>query len=177
MDIEIQTQQIDLDPTWRDLIERLATGLVSRYPEVLRLHAKLRHGGHHRRGFETVSLVANVEGVTLCAEKEEEDVRAAVRAAFAALGTELERHHRERRRVVKNPGPRPEGSIKRIFRDGGYGFIHYRPGRDVYFQRAALHGLRFEDLRPGTPVEFEIEDGDNGLQAPRVFPVGERGNA
>jgi cold shock CspA family protein/ribosome-associated translation inhibitor RaiA len=177
MDLEIQTRHIALDPNWRDLIDRFTTRLSRRYPEMLRLHVTLRHGRHHQAGFEAAVLVANVEGTTLRAEKQEEDVRAALRAAFGALEVELERYHRERRRVIKSPGPRPQGSIKRTFRDGGYGFIRYQPGRDVYFHRAALHEIDFETLRPGMPVEFELEKGAKGLQASRVFPVGQRGRA
>jgi len=79
MELEIQTQQIDLDPDWRDLIERLAGRLQTRYPEMLRLHVTVRHGPHHRRGLEEVSLVANVSGVTLRADKQEEQVRTALR--------------------------------------------------------------------------------------------------
>ena len=174
MELEIQTRQIDLDPAWRDFIEHQAERLSGRYPEVLRLHVILRHLPHHRRGTEQVTVLANVEGTTLRADKQEENVRTAIHATFEALTTELERYHRERRRVTKSPGARPQGSVKRIFRDGGYGFIHYQPGRDVYFNRAALHELHFEDLEPGAPVEFELEEGAQGLQASRVFPVGER---
>jgi CspA family cold shock protein len=174
MDLEIQTRHIELDPAWRDLIENAAARLAERYPEMLRLHVTLRHGAHHRTGSEEAALVANVEGATLYACKQEERVPAALHAAFQALGMELERHHRERRRVIKSPGPRPRGSIKRIFRDGGYGFIHYEPGRDVYFNRMSVHGLKFEDLEPGFPVDFELEEGEKGLQAACVFPAGER---
>lgn len=177
MELELQTRGIDLDPQWRDLIERLAGRLAERYPEMLRLHVTVRHGPHQRRGLEEVALVANVEGVTLRADKQEEHIRTALRAAFDALASELEHHHRERRRVTKSPGARLQGSVKRIFRDAGYGFIHYQPGRDVYFHRAALHQLDFGDLRPGTPVEFDLEQGAKGPQASRVFPVGERARA
>lgn len=175
MDLEVQTEHIDLDPAWRDLIERQAARLAARYPEVLRLHVTLRHGGHHQHGLEEAAIVANVEGATLRADKQEEAIRAAIHASFRAIIVELDRHHRERRHVEKSPGARPAGSIKRIFRDGGYGFIHYRPGQDVYFHRAALHKLTFEDLEPGIPVEFEIEEGVKGLQASRVYPAGDRG--
>lgn len=177
MDLEIQCRHIALDPDWRDLIERRAADLARDYPEMLRLHVTLGHGRHHRTGTEEVALLANVEGASLRAAKQEESVRATLRAAFAALEVELARHQAARRRVTKSPGGRPEGSIKRIFLEGGYGFIHHEPGRDVYFNRAALHGIEFEALRPGTPVEFEIEEGAKGLQASRVFPVGERSRA
>lgn len=174
MELEIQTRHVTLDPTWRDLVERSAGRLAIRYPELLRLHVTVRHTPHHRNGAEVVSLLATVEGTTLRAEKLEEDARGAIRAAFAALGTELERHHRRRRHVTKPPGPRPQGSVKRIFREAGYGFIHHLPGLDVYFHRASLRGVDFDDLEPGTPVEFDVEEGERGLQASQVFPAGDR---
>jgi cold shock CspA family protein len=177
MELELQSRLIDLDPNWRDLIERLSEGLSTRFPEMLRLHVTLGHGRHHRTGSEEVSLLANVKGASLRVSKLEPDVRAAIHAAFAALEVELERHRQALRHVTKNPGPRSQGSIKRIFLDAGYGFIHYQPGRDVYFNRAALHGIDFKLLEPGVPVEFEVEQGRDGLQASRVFPVGNRGNA
>lgn len=172
MDLEIQTQQQGLDPTWRDLIEQMAAGIGERYPDTIRLHVTLKHTPKHRNGSETVTLLANTEGRVLRAEKTAEYVRDAIHAAFDAFEIELERQHEQRRQVTKNLGARTKGSIKRIFRDSGYGFIHYQPGRDVYFNRAALHELDFDKLEPGDPVEFEIEQGERGLQAPQVHPVG-----
>jgi ribosomal subunit interface protein len=97
MELEIQTRSTELDPSWRDLIERSVARLTGRYPEILRLHVTLHHGTHHRVGSEVVSILANVEGATMRAEKEEEDATAALHAAFAALEVELERHQSGRR--------------------------------------------------------------------------------
>lgn len=174
MDIEIQTQHLTLDPTSRDLIEQLAGGIAERYPDTLRMHVTLKHTPKHRNGSETVTVLANSEGSTLRAEKSAEYVRDAIHSAFEAFEVVISRHHQQHRPVSKNSGPVVEGSIKRIFRSGGYGFIHYQPGRDVYFHRAAVHELDFEKLQPGDPVEFEIEQGERGLQASQVRPVGSR---
>lgn len=97
MELEIQTRSTELDPSWRDLIERSVARLTERYPEMLRLHVTLRHGTHHHLGSEVVSILANVEGAALRAEKQEEDAPAALRAAFAALEVELKRHQSGRR--------------------------------------------------------------------------------
>src|SRR5512144_1719100 len=101
MELEIQTRQIELDPAWRDLVEREAQQLSTRFPEMLRLRVTLTHLPHHRRGTEEVALVANVPRATLRADKREEHVRTAIHAAFQALATELERHHRERLGATK----------------------------------------------------------------------------
>jgi CspA family cold shock protein len=172
MDLEIQSQHLTLDPAWRDLIERTAASIAERYPDTLRMHVTLKHTPKHRNGIETVSVLANTEGRVIRAEKTAEYVRDAIHAAFEAFEIEMTRQHQQRRQVTKGSGGRMEGSVKRIFRDSGYGFIHYQPGRDVYFHRAAVHELDFDKLEPGDPVEFEVEQGERGLQAPQVYPVG-----
>ena len=175
MDLEIQTQHLTLDPAWRELIEQSATNIAKRHPDTIRMHVTLKHAPHHRQGAEIVTVLANTEGRVLRAEKTGEYVHDAIRAAFEAFELELERQHQQRRQPAKSNRGWVKGSIKRIFRDGRYGFIHYLPGRDVYFHRAALHGLDFDTLKPGDPVEFEIEQGERGLQAPQVHPVGSHG--
>jgi CspA family cold shock protein len=177
MDLEIQAQHLTLDPAWRDIIEQTAANIAQRYPDTIRMHVTIKHAPHHRRGAEIVTVLANTEGRVLRAEKTSEYVHDAIRAAFDAFEIELERSHQQHRETVKANRGRLEGSIKRVFRDGGYGFIHYQPGRDVYFHRAALHGLDLETLRPGDPVEFEIEQGERGLQAPQDHPAGSRGRS
>ena len=174
MDLEIQAQHVTLDPAWRELIEQAAARIAERYPETLRLHVTVRHAPHHRAGAESLALLANVEGAVIRAEKGGEDMREAIHAAFRAFQIELDRHHVQRRHVSKGAGARLQGSIERVFRDAEYVFIHYLPGQDVYVKRVALHGLDFDTLEPGHPVEFEVERGERGLQSPRVFPVGAR---
>lgn len=98
MELEVQTRQIDLDPASRDLIETRAARLSERYPEMLRLHVTLRHGTHHRAGYEEAKLLANLEGTTLFAAKRGARATVALHAAFEALGIALARHHRLRRR-------------------------------------------------------------------------------
>lgn len=174
MDVEIQTQHIDLQPEWRAIIEQRLERLAARYPEIVRVHVTVKHGGHHRRGTEEVDIVANCAGATLRAAKQEGDVRDAVHAALDALERELAAHHETRRHFGKAPGPRPGGVIASVFTDRGYGFITTDTGQEVYFHRNALRELDFASLRLGLPVELEIERGERGLQASRVFPVGER---
>jgi ribosomal subunit interface protein len=174
MDIEIQTQHIEMQPAWRALIDERLGRLAERYPRLIRMHVTLRHGGHHLRGLEEVTVVATYPGATLRAAKQEEDMGAAVHATLDAVERELAAHHEMRRHFAKAPGPRPAGTIVRVFRDRGYGFIATDAGEEVYFHRNALHELDFASLEPGLPVQLDIERGDRGPQASRVFPVGER---
>ena len=134
----------------------------------------LKHGRHHLRGVEEVDIVATCPGATLRAAKQEEEMRDAVHAALDALERELTAHHEERRHFGKAPGPRTSGTIARLYTDRGYGFIRTDDGEEVYFHQNALHELNFASLPLGLPVELDIEPGEQGPQASRVFPVGER---
>ena len=171
MRLEIQGRPVAVDPQWRDLIERRAKEVGRRYPEVHRLEVKIDHGRHHRIGADEVLVLAHGRNGNVRAAKTERDVRTALQAAFDSLNVALARHHAALRGVTRRSGFRPQGSIKRIFRDAGYGFIHRWPGCDVFFHRASLHGLDFDTLQPGMPVEFELEEGHDGPQASRVFPA------
>jgi CspA family cold shock protein len=62
------------------------------------------------------------------------------------------------------------GTIKKIVRDKGFGFIVPDDGsEDVYFHRSRLGPkMQFEDLREGDEVEFQVRSGDKGPQATDV---------
>jgi CspA family cold shock protein len=59
------------------------------------------------------------------------------------------------------------GTIKKIVRDKGFGFIVPDDGSDdVFFHRSRLGPkMQFEDLREGDEVEFQLKPGDKGPQA------------
>jgi CspA family cold shock protein len=55
-------------------------------------------------------------------------------------------------------------------RDRGYGFITGEDGKDIFFHRTGLRGLRFDSLEEGQSVIFEIETGPRGPRAVDVRP-------
>lgn len=59
------------------------------------------------------------------------------------------------------------GTIKKIVRDKGFGFIVPDDGSDdLFFHRSRLGPkMLFEDLREGDEVEFQVKPGDKGPQA------------
>ena len=59
------------------------------------------------------------------------------------------------------------GTIKKIVRDKGFGFIVPDDGSDdVFFHRSRLAPKAvFEDLREGDEVEFQVTKGEKGPQA------------
>ncbi len=58
-----------------------------------------------------------------------------------------------------------KGTIRRLIRDRGYGFIATEDGKDVFFHQTGLQGLSFDSLKEGQPVEFETEEGPKGPRA------------
>ena len=61
-----------------------------------------------------------------------------------------------------------KGTIARLIRDRGYGFIATEDGKDIFFHRTGLRGLTFDSLREGQSVEFETEEGPKGPRAVNI---------
>ncbi len=61
-----------------------------------------------------------------------------------------------------------QGTIKTLT-PKGFGFIA-RPGetKDLFFHSSQLNGVRFEELREGDAVTFEVTQGDKGPAATNV---------
>jgi cold shock protein len=59
------------------------------------------------------------------------------------------------------------GTIKKVFKEKGFGFITPDDGTDeVFFHRSRLSPkVYFEDLREGDEVQFEVRPGEKGPQA------------
>ncbi len=66
-----------------------------------------------------------------------------------------------------------QGTIKRVIRDRGFGFIRSAEGREIFFHRSSLQGLSFETIKEGDNVEFEVENGPKGPRATSVRAASE----
>ena len=64
-----------------------------------------------------------------------------------------------------------QGTIKRVIRDRGFGFIRSADGQEVFFHRSSLQQMNFDGLKEGETVEFEMERGEKGPRATSVRPV------
>jgi cold shock protein len=61
------------------------------------------------------------------------------------------------------------GTIKRIQRDKGFGFIRDSGGQEYFFHRSAVEG-DFDSLSEGQRVSFEEEQSPKGPRAGNVRP-------
>ena len=64
----------------------------------------------------------------------------------------------------------PQGTIKKLISDKGFGFIATE-GDDLFFHRSAVTDGAFEDLREGDSVEYAKGQGPKGPCAEDVKPA------
>lgn len=61
------------------------------------------------------------------------------------------------------------GTIKRLVRDKGFGFIASTEGASEYFfHTSACRDVRFDELREGQTVTFDVGQGPKGPRAENV---------
>ncbi|MFZ0060340.1 MAG: cold-shock protein [Acidimicrobiales bacterium] len=63
------------------------------------------------------------------------------------------------------------GTVKWFNAEKGYGFISQEGGADVFVHHSAIQMNGYRTLEEGQQVEFEIQEGQKGLQAANVRPV------
>ncbi len=64
----------------------------------------------------------------------------------------------------------PQGTIKKLVADRGFGFIDGERG-DLFFHHSALEGTSIEALRVGQVVTYEEGRGPKGPRAENVRPA------
>lgn len=63
------------------------------------------------------------------------------------------------------------GSITRLFREEGCGFILDQDGCELHFDRSGLNGVDISSLFLGEWVEYEVQYGFERLRAINVRPL------
>jgi CspA family cold shock protein len=64
-----------------------------------------------------------------------------------------------------------EGTVKWFSNEKGYGFIQQDGGEDVFVHFSEIQIDGYKSLSEGQRVEFEVAQGNKGLQASGVRPV------
>lgn len=72
--------------------------------------------------------------------------------------------------LLKGMGVMPQGTIKKLVADRGFGFIQGERG-ELFFHHSALDGVTIEELNEGQQVEYEEGRGPKGPRAENVRPV------
>ena len=172
MDLQIEGRHVGVTPEWRADIESRVADL---YPGRDITHIRVTFTKQdHRKPEDSceVLIVVQIPGHTITARKQENSFDEALRDAFVAMKTELDRIREKRAsHDVRMSAPPERGVVSKLLRDEGYGFIAMEDGTEVYFHRNAVHDLTFEALEDGMEVSLNIEQGEKGPQATTVNPV------
>jgi ribosomal subunit interface protein len=127
------------------------------------------HKHHHQGRHFRVRIDLRVPGKEIVANRDHhEDVYVALRDAFDAVKRQLEEVAREMRGDVKAHVVSQHGKVARLFTDEGYGFIETADGRELYFSRENVVHPTFDQLTPGSEVQFIEEMAAEGPQAKRI---------
>ncbi len=69
-----------------------------------------------------------------------------------------------------------KGTVKRIMRERGFGFISAEDGREIFFHRSELQDVDFDKLMEGDRLEFGVTKGKKGPQAIEIKKGSEEGD-
>lgn len=64
-----------------------------------------------------------------------------------------------------------KGTVKWFNNQKGYGFIQDEDGKDIFVHYTGLDMEGFRSLDEGNKVEFDIVEGEKGLQASHVVKI------
>ena len=64
----------------------------------------------------------------------------------------------------------PQGTVKKVIADKGFGFIEGERG-DLFFHHSELQGVQIEDLQEGQQVEYTVGQGKKGPSATGIRVV------
>jgi len=136
---------------------------------------------HHRKGrIYHISVDVKVPGYEVAVRRDppehhaHEDINVAIRDAFDAVRRQLEDHARRVRGQMKAHEAQEHGTVARLFREEGYGFIVSADGQEIYMHLNSVIDDAFDQLRIGDEVRFFTHpgEGEKGLQASSVAKVG-----
>ena len=65
-----------------------------------------------------------------------------------------------------------KGTVKWFNAEKGFGFISQENGPDVFAHFSEIQSNGFKSLEDGQKVNFEVEQGQRGLQATNITKIG-----
>lgn len=174
-EIEIHWDHLDeVAYAQRAEAEARLRALAKQHDDLLSLRVSGHHSSHHRKGDREIRIVGKAKGRDVFVARAQPQLGHALHDAVDAFVHEMRnlRSRRVARAPQRGESPPYLGSIDRVLRDEGYGFIITDEGKSVYFHRNAVSGgLAFETLEPGQRIGLNLEPGDEGLQATVVVPA------
>ncbi|OCC16007.1 Sigma 54 modulation protein YhbH [Dissulfuribacter thermophilus] len=172
MDVHIEAKNVTLLPNWEEKINEEIAKIQRHFPDLIHhLRFELIGTKHHRLGYVEIHIVASVPGETIVVKRKGERVQLLLVECFDKLDRQIREYNRRRQGIIKSHEMHPVGSIKRIFREEGYGFLEGADGEEIYFQQSAVKTIPFKDLEVGDLVRYEGEQREKGPQAIWIKPA------
>lgn len=171
--LEISARWVELTPSLEAELRRRAEKLERYYNRITSCRIAVEQPNQRETGGPyRVRLDITVPGSELIADKQADDLNAALRAAFQAAERQVEEFSQRQRGEVKTQVGPPEGQVLRLFPEEGFGFLAGPAGQEVYFHRnAVLDPPGFDGLEVGARVRYAEEQGFEGPQASTVSLV------
>lgn len=179
---ELSFRNMQSSPAIEERVRRLAAKLEDFCDDLMscRVVVEAPHRHHRRGNLYHVRVDLTVPGEELVASRDpakrhaHQDPYAAVRDAFDAARRQLQ-EYKERQRAQNHPpmpdeAP-PDGRIRELHPDEGYGSIESADGRLLHFERSDVLG-DFTTLDIGAAVNFVEQPGDQGPRATAVRTLG-----
>ena len=66
-----------------------------------------------------------------------------------------------------------KGTVKRLMRERGFGFILAEDGKEIFFHRSELQDVEFDKLEQGDHLEFTVTKGNKGPEATGIKKTSE----
>ncbi len=175
--LQITFRGFDRSDAIEQRVRAKATDLERLHERIMSCHVTVEapHNHHYKGKQYTVRLDLHLPDKEIVVGKQsDEDVYVAIRDAFEAATRQLESHARRRRGEVKHHDLPDHGTVAKLFRDDGYGFVQLADGGDVYFHANSVPGGAFTALTPGDEVRVVLAEAesDKGPQASAVIPIG-----
>lgn len=175
--VHIQFHGMDASDALEAAARQHALKLDSFAPDIMacRVHIDLEQKHKHQGRPYGVRIDLTIAGHELVVNRvQNEDVYVALRDAFDCMRRQLEDVVRKRQgREKQHPVPL-HGEVVRLDDEGGFGFIRTPDGDEYYFNRDNVASTPFENVQPGSAVQFLSEAGGEGPQARRVS-IGKHG--
>jgi len=171
-DIEKTDQVEDLIRLKAQKLERICENIIS-CAVVVEMVQKHQAAGRPYRVRINLMLPKGKEIIVSQDPKKALDLEAEVRWAFNSAERQIIEYMEKLRREVKShPSIEADGTVEKIFRNDGVGFIRTFDDRQVFFHRNALVNEDFNALREGAAVRIVEAMGEKGPQATSVHVIG-----
>src|SRR5512146_440064 len=162
LELHISARSLTLGPADEQTIREAAAKLDGLDPRLT--GCRVIVSTPHRRGHTGRKYQVEIEllapGAQIVVRRQsDENLLTAIQSSFAAARRRLQDQARRRRGQVKRLAAMPRGTVTKMVPVEGYGFVTADEGREIYFDRAAVTGDRFDRLAEGDDVRFVEAEG------------------